>query len=191
MFLRQNSSFQSVKNPLKILILTFFFEGWLCIISPYATGLFAKSSTQKKAFTLCLFSLITTCSYPGILLFISVLAINPYRIVVPGWFPHRRLNPEGRDWLRCSQHRWMISSARAQPRVCVSSVWTLVNRASVETTVFICFVTQKPMQFFCCFFLTLRQSGNSIQFSSMALAVVLVSHRLLCILGSWVFKSWR
>lgn len=41
-----------------------FFEGWLCIISPYAAGLFAKSSTQKKAFTLCLFSLITTSFVP-------------------------------------------------------------------------------------------------------------------------------
>lgn len=81
MFLRQNGSFQSVKNPLKILILTIFFEGGFassahmqlaCLLQTHA-----KPSTQKKAFTLRWFLLITTGSHPGILLFISVLAINP------------------------------------------------------------------------------------------------------------------
>lgn len=131
MFLRQNSSFQSVKNPLKILILTIFFEGWLCIISPYATGLFAKSSTQKRLWLYVCFhssQLVRTLEFYS--LFLSSQSILSHILA------HR--------WLRYGQHRWMISSARAQPRVCVSSVWTLVNRASVETTVFICFVTQKP-----------------------------------------------
>lgn len=152
MFLRQNGSFQSVKNPLKILILTIFLRvalhrqpicNWLVCFKHM------QNHQHKKRLSLCLcfYSSQLVCTLEFYSLFLSSQSILS-NILVPGWFSHRRLKPEGRDWLRYSQRRWMISSARAQPRDSVSSVRTLVKCASVETTFFICFVTQKPMQFF-------------------------------------------